>query len=55
LEATKKEGAKGFFKGLGSGALGLISAPLTATLKVGSSITSGVASSANQLGGIGKP
>lgn len=35
IEKTKKEGAKGFFKGLGSGLLGAISAPVTATLIAG--------------------
>ncbi len=43
VEKTKKEGAIGFFKGLGSGFVGAITAPVTATLRAGSSITQGAA------------
>jgi len=39
IEKTKEEGAKGFFKGVGSGLFGAISAPVTATLRAGTSIT----------------
>ncbi len=39
IQKSKEEGAKGFFKGLGSGIVGVISAPVTATLRAGSSIT----------------
>jgi vacuolar protein sorting-associated protein 13A/C len=39
IQKTKEEGATGFFKGLGSGLFGALSAPVTATLRAGSSIT----------------
>ena len=39
FEKTKEEGAKGFLKGLGSGLFGAITAPVTATLRAGSSLT----------------
>ena len=39
IQKTKEEGAKGFFKGLGSGLVGAIASPITATLRVGTSIT----------------
>lgn len=50
IAKTKEEGAKGFFKGLGSGLMGAITSPVTATLRAGSSITQGVASTADKLG-----
>jgi vacuolar protein sorting-associated protein 13A/C len=54
IQKTREEGAKGFFKGLGSGLVGAIAAPVTATLRAGTSVTQGVAASANSLGMIGK-
>jgi vacuolar protein sorting-associated protein 13A/C len=54
LQKSKEEGAKGFFKGLGSGLVGMISAPVTATLRAGSSITQGAAATATQIKNIGK-
>ena len=54
IEKTKEEGAKGFFKGVGSGLFGAISAPVTATLRAGTSITQGVAQTAISIGNIGK-
>jgi hypothetical protein len=54
LEKTKKEGAKGFFKGLGSGLIGAISAPVTGILRAGQSITSGAAGTAHYIGNLGK-
>eukprot|EP00347_Sterkiella_histriomuscorum_P017164 403350423 len=54
IEKTRQEGAKGFFKGMGQGLFGAITAPVTATLRAGTSITQGVASSATSLGNIGK-
>lgn len=54
IEKTKKEGAKGFFKGLGSGIIGAISAPVTGILRAGQSITSGAAGTAQYIGNIGK-
>ncbi len=38
IQKTKEEGAKGFVKGLGSGLFGAISAPVTATLRAGTSV-----------------
>ena len=54
IKSTKKEGAKGFFKGIGSGLLGVIAAPVTATLKIGSSVTDGVANTATAINNIGR-
>jgi len=53
IDKTKQEGAKGFFKGLGSGLMGAISAPVTATLKVGSTVSEGVATTATKISGKG--
>lgn len=54
IQKTKQEGAKGFFKGFGSGLMGAVAAPITATLRVGSQITEGVSTSASKLGSMGK-
>lgn len=54
IQKTRQEGAKGFFKGMGQGLFGAITAPVTATLRAGTSITQGVASTATQLGNIGR-
>lgn len=43
VQGGKEKGATGALKGVGSGLLGAITAPLSAGLRVGSSITSGVA------------
>ena len=53
IQKSREQGAKGFFKGLGSGLVGAITAPVTATLRAGSSITQGVAATANQIGNLG--
>ena len=45
VEKARTGGVTGFFKGVGSGAIGLISAPVTAVLRVGSSVTGGIAES----------
>lgn len=42
-KGAKKNGAKGFFKGVGAGLLGVVTSPFAAVLRVGSSIASGVA------------
>jgi vacuolar protein sorting-associated protein 13A/C len=39
IKKTREEGAKGFFKGLGSGLVGAIAAPITASLRAGTSVT----------------
>ena len=46
FQGAKKEGAKGFLKGVGKGVLGLVSSPLTAVLKAGHSVTQGITSTA---------
>ncbi|CAG9327203.1 unnamed protein product [Blepharisma stoltei] len=45
-KGAKEGGAKGFFKGLGSGVAGLVVSPVAAVLKFGSTITGGVSSAA---------
>lgn len=50
IEKTKQEGAKGFFKGVGQGLFGALTAPVTATLRAGTSISQGVAGTANSIG-----
>jgi vacuolar protein sorting-associated protein 13A/C len=54
IEKTREEGAKGTVKGIGQGLFGLVSAPITATLRLGSSVASGVSSSATSIGNHGK-
>jgi hypothetical protein len=49
FRGAKAGGVKGFFKGMGSGLLGLATAPLSAVLRVGTSVTSGIANSATLL------
>jgi len=51
---TKQEGAKGFFKGLGSGFVGAFTAPITAGLRIGSSVTDGLSSTATAINNIGR-
>ena len=51
---SREEGTKGFFKGLGSGLVGAITAPVSASLRVGTSFSQGIAASANSLGRMGK-
>ncbi len=46
----KKEGAKGFIKGVGAGLLGAIASPFTAVFRVGHSLASGVQNTAVLLG-----
>ena len=53
-KGAQREGFKGFSKGLGKGVLGLVVTPVTATLRVGQSISQGIAGSANALGNLGK-
>eukprot|EP00831_Metopus_contortus_P050695 TRINITY_DN425_c0_g1_i1.p1 TRINITY_DN425_c0_g1~~TRINITY_DN425_c0_g1_i1.p1 ORF type:complete len:232 (-),score=36.76 TRINITY_DN425_c0_g1_i1:107-802(-) len=44
------EGAKGFFKGLGKGLIGAITSPVTAALKVGTSVTQGLEGTVVKIG-----
>lgn len=46
FQGAKQEGAKGFFKGVGKGVLGLVASPVTAVLKAGHSVTQGVTNTA---------
>ena len=41
-QGAKKSGVKGFFKGVGSGMVGVVTAPLSAVLRVSTSVTSSV-------------
>ena len=50
FKGAKEEGAKGFFKGLGTGILGAITSPVSAVLRVGTSVTQGVSATVNKLG-----
>lgn len=45
-QGAKDEGTKGFFKGLGSGVVGMVVSPVAAVLRFGSTITGGVSSAA---------
>ena len=45
IEQTKKEGAAGFFKGLGSGLLGAVLSPVNSVLTVSTEVTSGISNS----------
>ena len=46
---AKKEGAKGFIKGVGAGLLGAVASPFTAMFRVGHSVASGVQSTATYI------
>lgn len=48
--SAKREGVKGFFKGVGSGLIGAVASPLTATLKVGHQVSTGIKNTAQTLG-----
>ena len=45
IEQTKKGGVGGFFKGLGSGLVGAVLAPVNTVLTVGNEVTSGISNS----------
>ena len=45
IEQTKKGGVGGFFKGLGSGLVGAVLAPVNTVLTVGNQVTSGISNS----------
>ena len=49
FKGAKKGGVKGFLKGIGSGLLGVATAPLSAVLRVGTSVTTGIANTATFL------
>lgn len=49
FEGAQQEGAKGFFKGVGKGVLGLVASPITAVLKAGHSVSQGVTNTAIRI------
>ena len=49
FKGAKEQGAKGFFKGVGTGLFGLVSTPFKIVLKIGSTLTSGIAQGATLL------
>lgn len=53
-QRSREEGTKGFFIGLGSGVMGAITAPVTASLRLGTAVSQGVAASANSFGRMGR-
>jgi vacuolar protein sorting-associated protein 13A/C len=48
-QGAKKEGVVGFFKGVGSGLLGVVTSPFSAVLRIGSSVASGIANTGEFL------
>ena len=48
-KGAKKGGAKGLLKGIGSGLLGVVTSPLSAALRIGSGISTGVTNAATFL------
>ena len=55
FKGAQNEGAKGFFKGLGQGLLGAVTAPVTGVLKLGTSITQGIEGTVTKIGKGGVP
>jgi vacuolar protein sorting-associated protein 13A/C len=53
-QGSKREGFKGFSKGLGQGLVGLVATPVTATLRAGESISQGISGSATALANLGR-
>jgi hypothetical protein len=49
FQGAKKDGAKGFVKGVGKGVLGLVASPFTAVLRAGHSVTQGVTNTAIRI------
>ena len=50
FKKAKEEGAIGFFKGVGAGAIGLVVSPFAATLRLGNNISTGIKNSAIRIG-----
>ena len=48
-KGAKQGGAKGLFKGIGAGLLGIVTSPLSAALRIGTGITTGVTNAATFL------
>ena len=49
FEGAKKEGVKGFFKGLGSGLIGAVVSPFTATFRIANNLFVGIKNTANMF------
>ena len=49
FRGAKDQGAKGFFKGVGSGLFGLVSSPVKLVLRLGHTISGGIATSASLM------
>ena len=49
FQKAKKQGAKGFIKGVGAGLLGAVASPFTAMFRVGHSVASGVSNTATYI------
>ena len=49
FEGAKKEGVKGFFKGFGSGLIGAVVSPFTATFRIANNLFVGIKNTANLL------
>lgn len=49
FEGAKRDGAKGFVKGVGKGVLGLVASPFTAVLRAGHSVTQGITNTAIRI------
>ena len=49
-KGAQEEGVSGFFKGVGKGLFGAITSPVTATLKIGTSVVQGIESTVNKIG-----
>ncbi len=50
VQGAQKDGAKGFFRGLGQGLIGAITSPVTAALKMGTSFTQGIEQTVTFIG-----
>ncbi|OMJ94539.1 hypothetical protein SteCoe_2326 [Stentor coeruleus] len=48
-KGAKEQGAKGFLKGMGAGIFGFVSSPIKLVLKIGTTLTSGIAKGADLL------
>lgn len=49
FKGAKEQGAKGFLKGMGAGIFGFVSSPIKLVLKIGTTLTSGIAKGADLL------
>jgi hypothetical protein len=47
---AKEEGTVGFFKGVGSGFIGVLATPFAATLRFGNNVSTGIKNSALRIG-----